>query len=211
MASEKTPKKSNSVASVSKKTMKSTDVPILTKPTVKGKKKASKKSVIKLKKNSTEVKKDNRGRNGVNEEELVLKLYYDDDLPKGLNDLQLCAAIGISKTFFYECLQRNEDFKDAVSFYRGISHIEVLKAFKKTACGYSFDEVKRELRKDQKTGEYNLKVTEIVTKHIAPNAAAGQFYLKNKMGNHFKDKMETVHSAGNGLENITFIIKGREK
>ena len=211
MASKKIPQKINSVKSASEKSKSGTSVPILTKPTAKGKKKASKKSVVKLKKNSTEVKKDNRGRNGVNEEELVLKLYYDEDIPKGLNDLQLCAAIGISKTFFYECLQRNEDFKDAIKFYRGISHIEVLKAFKKTACGFNFDEVKQELRKNQKDGTYELKVTEIVTKHVPPNPTAGIFYLKNKMGNHFKDKIETTISAGEGLDNITFIIKGKDK
>ena len=211
MAEKKIPEKINSIESASEKLKKGSSIPVLTKPSLKGKKKASKKTVVKLKKNSTEQKKDNRGRNGVNEEELVLKLYYDENIPKGLNDLQLCDYLGISKTFFYECLQRNVDFKDAVSFYRGISHVEVLKAFKKTACGFSYDEVKRELRKDQKTGEYNLKVTEIVTKQVAPNPAAGQFYLKNKMSNHFSDKIENKISAGDGLEAITFIIKSKDK
>lgn len=211
MDSKKIPQKINSVKSASEKSKSGTSVPILTKPTAKGKKKASKKTVVKLKKNSTEVKKDNRGRNGVDEESLVLKLYYDEDIPKGLNNVQLAKYIGIGESTFYEIHSRNEDFKDAVSFYRGVSHLEVLKAFKKTACGFSYDEVKRELRKDQKTGEYNLKVTEIVTKQVAPNPTASIFYLKNKMSNHFKDKMETVHSAGNGLENITFIIKGKDK
>jgi hypothetical protein len=203
MASKKIPQKTNSVKPVSEKAKNESDTRILKNPTAKGKKKASKKAVVKLKKNSSEVKKDNRGRNGVNEEELVLKLYYDEEIPKGLNNIQLAAYIGIGESTFYEILSRNKDFKEAVSFYRGNSHLEVLKAFKKTACGFQYDEVKRELRKDQKTGEYNLKVTEIVTKQVAPNPTASIFYLKNKMSNHFKDKTETVHSAGNGLENIT--------
>lgn len=211
MASKKIPQKLNSVKPVSVKPKKGDSIPVLTKPTAKGKKKASKKILFKTKKNSTELKKDNRGRNGINEEDLVLKLYYDEDIPKGLNDLQLCAVIGISKTFFYECLQRNEDFKDAIKFYRGISHLEVLKAFKKTACGFNFDEVKQELRKNQKDGTYELKVTEIVTKHVPPNPTAGIFYLKNKMSNHFRDKIETMITPGEGLDNITFIIKGKDK
>ena len=55
MASKKIPQKINSVKSASEKSKSGTSVPILTKPTAKGKKKASKKSVVKLKKNSTEV------------------------------------------------------------------------------------------------------------------------------------------------------------
>jgi len=211
MDSKKIPEKTHRIESAVKKIKKGDTIPVLTKPTVKGKKKASQKKVVKTKKNSNEPKKDNRGRNGVNEEDLVLKLYYDEDIPKGLNNVQLSAYLGIGQSTFYEIHSRNEDFKEAVSFYRGVSHLEVLKALRKTACGFTYDEVKQELRKNQKDGTYSLKVTEITTKQVAPNPTASIFYLKNKMSNHFRDKVETTISAGEGLDNITFIIKGKDK
>lgn len=156
-------------------------------------------------------KKSNRGCKGVDIGELVRKIYFDADLPKGLNNVQLSAYFNISEASFYNFLNINADFLEAIKFYNGESHLEVLKSFKNLACGYSFVEQEKELRRDKESGEYKLTVTKEIKKHIPANATAGLFYLKNKMPTHFKDKIEQEHTFTGGLENITFIIKGKEK
>jgi hypothetical protein len=139
-------------------------------------------------------------------DELRMKII---NAPKGLNNDQLAAAIGISRATFYELKAKNPDFLDTTNFYYNITSLEVLKSLKKVAVGFSVDEEVKELKKNKDTGVMELVTTKVVTKHIPPNASAAQFYLKNRMPEHFKDKIETVITAGNQIENITLVIKGR--
>jgi transposase-like protein len=154
--------------------------------------------------------KSNRGCKGYNDMELTLKLY-SAEIPKGLNNLQIAKYLGISHETFYQIIKRSSDFSDAIKFYTGESNLEVLKSFKNLACGYSFTEQEKELRRDKESGEYKLTITKEIKKHVPANASAGIFYLKNKMPEHFKDKIETAHTFTEGLENITFVIKSRDK
>lgn len=154
--------------------------------------------------------KSNRGAKGYDDMELALKLY-SPDIPKGLFKKQIAEYLGISEDTFYSIMKRSVEFSEGIKFYTGESNLEVLKSFKNLACGYSFTEQEKELRRDKVTGDYNLTVTKEITKHVPANASAGIFYLKNKMPEHFKDKIETTHSFSEGLENITFVIKPRDK
>ena len=152
---------------------------------------------------------DKTGRKPIDVDELRVKIHYD--APKALNDEKLCKFLGISHDTFYKLKKNNPEFSESIKHYKNISPLEVLSSFKKIATGYTFDEVKRELKKNEKTGKYEMIATEIVTKHIVPNATAGIFYLKNKMPNEFKDKIEhDVSLNDNTLEHITFVIKGKE-
>ena len=154
-------------------------------------------------------KKDSstKGRKPIDVDELIVKVYYE--APKGLNDKMLSKILGISEAKYYDLKANNLDFLEAIKFYRKISPIEVLKSFKSIAVGYSFDETKKERRKNKETGEYELITTEVITKHIAPNATAGIFFLKNQMPEEFRDKVEQTHTFQGDLENITFVIKGK--
>ncbi len=169
-------------------------------------KKVAAKKVVKAKPVKKEAAK--KGRKPIDVDDLLVQIYYT--VPKGLNDAQLSAFLGISETSYYEIKATNSDFAEAIKFYRKLTAIEVLKSFKKIAVGYDFDEVKKERRKNQKTGEYEIVTTEVITKHVSPNATAGIFILKNQMSEHFKDKVEQVHSFTGDMENITFIVKARE-
>ncbi|MDQ3047654.1 MAG: helix-turn-helix domain-containing protein [Bacteroidota bacterium] len=153
-------------------------------------------------------KKTTKGRKKIDVEELILKIYYE--LPRALNDSQLCSALGVSEAFFYDTKARNPDFLDAIKHYKRVSPIEVLQSFKKVAVGFSYDETTREPQKDKKTGKIKMVATKVVTKYVTPNASAGYNYLKNQMPEEFKDKVETVHSLGAGMEMIEFKAKRRE-
>lgn len=139
-------------------------------------------------------------------DELRIKII---NAPKGLNNEQLAAAIGVSPATFYNLKANNLEFLDTLNFYFNVTSLEVLKSLTKVAVGFSFDETVKELKKDKESGKMELVTTKVVTKHVAPNAQAGIFYLKNRMPDHFKDRIETVHSVGDQLENITLIIKGK--
>lgn len=146
------------------------------------------------------------GRPKLDVEALILKVYYE--APKALNNEELAEFLGIHVASIYELIKDNSDFNEAIKHYRRISPIEVLNSFKKLAVGYSVDETTKELKKDGTT--HKMTITKIVTKHFPPNASAGQFYLKNQMPEHFKDKTETVHSVAGDMESITFTAKRRE-
>jgi hypothetical protein len=133
----------------------------------------------------------------------------DDKLPVGLNHKDLAAYLNISQDRFYEFKNTNSEFSEALDFYSGRSTVEVLKSFKKAACGFEFTETKSKLQKDKEGGKYKMQVVEEVKKFVPPNATAAFQYLKNKMGHHFKDKQETELSFGGALENVTFVIKGK--
>lgn len=148
------------------------------------------------------------GRPPIDAEALMVKIMYD--APKGLNHEQMAKYLGINRASYYDLKAKNSDFSDVIKHYMKVSPIEVLKAFKSIAVGFSYDEVKKELRKDKQSGDYKLVVTEVVTKHVAPNATAGIFYLKNQMPNEFRDKVETAHSFEGGMENVTIVIKGKD-
>lgn len=148
-----------------------------------------------------------KGRPKLDAEALMLKVYYE--APKALNNQQLADFLCIHIDSFCELQKNNSEFSEALKHYKRISPIEVLHSFKRLAVGYSADDVTKELKKEGK--EMKLVVTKIVTKHFQPNAAAATFYLKNQMPEEFKDKAEVVHSAGSDMENITIIIKGRDK
>lgn len=152
--------------------------------------------------------KSKRGCKPTDVQELILKLYFNNP-PKGMNAKQLYDWLDISHDTYYKILKSNDEFSEAVKDYTGQSHLAVLKSFKNLACGFTYDETEKELRKDKNTGEYKLTTTKVITKHVPPNPTAGIFYLKNKMPDHFKDKIEQQHSFAGDLENITFIIKGK--
>lgn len=148
------------------------------------------------------------GRPAYDVDELRIKIHYK--APKGLNDRDLCKFLGISEATYYQLKANNSDFSETIKFYRDLSTLDVLKSFKNIACGYSYDEVKKELRKNAE-GKYELKVTEVITKHVTPNATAGIFYLKNRDPEHFKDKIETTLNLDGVMDHVTFMIKGKDK
>ncbi|MES2138650.1 MAG: hypothetical protein V4511_03010 [Bacteroidota bacterium] len=152
--------------------------------------------------------KSRGGRPKADTEGLVLKVYYE--APKALNNEQLATYLDIATSTFYDLINDCPEFSEAIKHYRRISPIEVLNSFKKLCVGYSVDEVQKELRKNNNTGEYEMIVTKITTKHFKPDAAASIFYLKNQMPEQFKDKTETVITPGVGMESITFTAKRRE-
>lgn len=156
---------------------------------------------------SISVNKKKKGRIPFDVDDLRVQIIYH--APKALKDNELAKFLGISETTYYSLKATNSDFSECVNHYKRISPIEVLNSFKKRAIGFTFDEQVKELQKT-KAGKYKLVVTKVTTKYYPPDSSAAYNYLKNQMPEQFKDKVEHAHEFNNALENITFVIKGKE-
>lgn len=147
-------------------------------------------------------------------------MYTDDILPRieellksGLNNRQLAKAIGINETTIYDWIDRFPQFHHTLKKYRGLADIQVENALFKSALGFNFTEVKKERRKigkdDDGKDKYELVVTEEIEKHIPGVSAAQIFYLKNRMPERYKDKIETQISLSDDVSSIAFALKRR--
>jgi hypothetical protein len=134
---------------------------------------------------------------------------------KGLQNKEIAKALGISERCFYEWSDKHEHFSHAIKKYRGVADLLVENALFKSAVGFEYTEVKETIKpgdkkKDGTEGDPAVTETTITKKVITGNPIAQIFYLKNRMPERYKDKVETVHSLGNDMENIEFSIKRRE-
>lgn len=144
-------------------------------------------------------------------------LYSDEILPKveqlaksGLNNNQIAAALCIGTRTFYEWRDKYPQFAHSLKKYRGVADIMVENALFQSAIGQNFTEVKKERRFNKESKQYEIVITEELTKHIPGNATAQIFYLKNRMPERYKDRVETVHDIGGRLEQMFFSLKKRE-
>lgn len=147
-------------------------------------------------------------------------LYDPEILPrieelclKGLNNKQIAASIGISEKTFYEWKRDFSGFSHSLKKYRGLADVEVENALYKSAVGFNFTESKKERRKTGKnedgTDKYELVLTEELVKHIPGVSAAQIFYLKNRMPDRYRDKVEVAHGLADDVSGIAFAIKRR--
>lgn len=143
-------------------------------------------------------------------------LYNPEMLPRleqlclqGLNNKEIAKSLGIGEKTFYEWIDRYPQFSHSLKKYRGLADIEVENALYKAAIGFNFTEREREARKID--GVYTLVTTKEIDKHIPGNSVAQIFYLKNRMPDRYKDKIETQISLANDISQIAFVIKRREE
>ncbi len=67
---------------------------------------------------------------------------------------------------------------------------KVERALLKRALGYEYTEVYHERVLNKATGEYEFVLTKEVTKDVKPDISAQQFWLKNRLPEHWRDKKE---------------------
>lgn len=135
-------------------------------------------------------------------------LYTDELLPKveklaseGLNNAEIARALSIGNRTFYEWRDKYPQFWHSILKYRGLADIMVENALYKGAVGYNYVEQAVTMRG---------KVVDVV-KHQRGNTAAQIFYLKNRMPERYKDKVETQISIAQDISALAFAIKRREE
>ncbi|MGF2618478.1 transposase [Rossellomorea vietnamensis] len=108
--------------------------------------------------------------------------------------------LGIGKSTFYKYLDEKPEFSHAVKQGQEKVHALALDGLIKRMQGMELEE--RETILDE-YGE--LASTKIKKKVLPPDVSAIQFYLKNRVSEHFNvaEKREIEHSGGVSLENLS--------
>ena len=126
----------------------------------------------------------------------------------GLTDEQIAKNMGISRSTLAEWKKKYSDISDTLKKGKEVVDIEVENALLKKALGYSYKETTKELSVDNETGESKLVVTKEVTKHIAPDTAAGIFWLKNRRPDEWRDRVQEDNNVAlNKLDDILNEVK----
>ena len=105
---------------------------------------------------------------------------------KGYIDNEICQSIGIGRTKFYEWLNENTDFLNALKNQKRQIDFQVEQKLLKRAMGFKIKEVIKEVDRNTKT----LEVSRITTKEVLPDVTAQIFWLKNRRPQVWRDKQE---------------------
>ena len=108
----------------------------------------------------------------------------------GLTDEQIAENIGINRDTLYTWIKRFPDIADSLKTGKEDADLQVENALFKSACGYDYEEITEELKWDNKTRSYVMKVTKKLTKHQPPSNTAQIFWLKNRRAENWRDKVE---------------------
>lgn len=114
----------------------------------------------------------------------------------GLSDVQVAKNMGISKTTFYDWMNKYPAMSDSVKKGKQPVDFEVENALLKRALGYEIEETNTFITINSK-GEKVQKVNK-TKKHISPDATAAIFWLKNRR----PDKWRKTNPAYEGKAEI---------
>lgn len=109
---------------------------------------------------------------------------------RGLTDEQIAKNMGISPATLYNWERDHLEFLEALKTGKDEADMMVENALFQSAVGYDYEEITEELKWDNKTRSYVMKVTKRQTKHQAPSNTAQIFWLKNRRAEQWRDKVE---------------------
>lgn len=115
----------------------------------------------------------------------------------GLSDVQVAKNMGISKTTFYDWLNKYPAISDVVKKGKQPVDFEVENALFRRAIGYDIEETNTVVTVNAK-GEKVQKITK-VKKHIPADATAAIFWLKNRQPEKWK-KLHPIYEAKTDAE-----------
>lgn len=108
----------------------------------------------------------------------------------GLTDEQIANNIGISTVTLYDWINKFPNISNALKTGKDEADMIVENALFQSAVGYDYEEITEELKWDNKTRSYVMKVTKRQTKHQPPSNTAQIFWLKNRRAEQWRDKVE---------------------
>ena len=126
----------------------------------------------------------------------------------GATDEIIARKIGINPCTLYDWKKKYPKIAKALKKGKEVVDIDVENALLKNARGYSYDEIIRERVFNRQTGEYELQITKVITKHVKADTTAQIFWLKNRRPDMWRDRQDisvdksipVVISGGEDLE-----------
>lgn len=131
---------------------------------------------------------------------LLISAWYRD----GLDNKQVAHNLGIGETTLKDYKKKYPLVATASKTNKEIADIVIENSLYKRAKGYKYDEVTKELTGNKEDG-YELKVTKIVTKEVAPDTTAQIYWLKNRKPVQWNDRKESAINTD--VEDLTSVAE----
>ncbi len=130
----------------------------------------------------------------------------------GLNNEQLAQSMGIGESTLYTWQSKHKEIKEAIKKNKEIIDYEVENTALKIALGYSQELVDKKY--DVVGGKKKLVEIKTRTVYYAPNVAMLIFWMKNRMGDKWREKLEdkdldTIKAITGGFEALAKIGQGK--
>ena len=116
------------------------------------------------------------------------KSKYETHVKAHLEQIKQWSQDGLTDKYKKDYPELNELLKKG----KDKADYKVENALFKKATGYTYEEVTREEFENPDTGERELRIVKVVTKHVAPDVGAIVFFLKNRKPKHWKDNPHKV-------------------
>jgi len=116
----------------------------------------------------------------------------------GLTDEQIAHNIGIHVATLYTWKNDHSEIREALKRGKEVVDIEVENALFRSAMGYRYDEITKEVVADKEAGTSYLAVTKVVTKEVLPDVTAQIFWLKNRKPAEWRDKIPEAPDKEDG-------------
>ena len=126
----------------------------------------------------------------------------------GINDKLIAEKLEINPCTLYNWLKKHESFRDNYEGGNLLANARVQHSLYNRALGYEIKEADTKISRDLKGKIKSITVTE-KTKHIPGDVQAQMFWLKNRMSEQWKDKVELANEGDDGLvQSLIEQIKG---
>lgn len=108
----------------------------------------------------------------------------------GLSIEQLAHNMGCNVSTLHKWKSEHKELSEAIKRGKAPADLEVENALFKSALGYEVEETTEELRFNKATHQYEMVVTKRTKKHIPPSNTAQIFWLKNRLPDKWRDRVE---------------------
>lgn len=115
---------------------------------------------------------------------------------EGLTDEQLAGKMQINPATLYDWKKKYPKISEALKKGKEIVDIQVENALLKRALGYDYQEEK--IERSDKDG---VKIVQTL-KHVPGDTTAQIFWLKNRLPDKYRDKLNPVPADGGGVQII---------
>ena len=123
---------------------------------------------------------------------------------EGMIDTDIAKKLGIHPATYYRYELRFSEFSDAIRKGKAPVNFIAENSMFKRVTGYRYTEETKVMVLDKDNNPV-LKEIRITTKEVIPSVAAGEFWLKNREPNKWRDKREIEHSGDiNKTHKITY-------
>lgn len=137
-------------------------------------------------------------------EEAIIAACRDGADNEGLSKL-----LGCGKTTLGKLVKNYPEFKVLIRETKKVADAKVVAALYKRALGYEVEETATEVLVN-KDGSGTTTYVKKTKKHVAPEVAAGIFWLKNRDPEHWREKQEMEVSVNPFLELMQQATAGEE-